>query len=222
MLMLGLLLVVLAAAVAVGAMLDAGESATVEILGQTLTTTIAGVFVAGAATMLTFLLGVWAISASMGRARRKRAQRKEAKRSQRDSVKRLEQERAALREENERLASQLTDTRDTTTTSSAGVGAGAGAGAAAAGSADAHDHEHSTSEATPAAAGTPEHEHRSGARGLMDRVTGHHNDEPATGSTSATETSEPASATSGDERVVDHRTDVSSETGTGGRHRDLP
>ncbi|MBA2767657.1 MAG: hypothetical protein H0U35_00710 [Sporichthyaceae bacterium] len=201
MLLLGLLLVVLAAAVAVGAMLDAGESATVEILGQTITTTIAGVFVAGAATMLTFLLGVWAISASMGRARRKRAQRKEAKRSQRDSVKHLEEERAALREENERLASQLTETRPVNTPSSTAAGAGVGgaAGATGAGSTDAHDHR-----------STPGHDHD------------HDHDESTTGSTSAAETSAPTGSTSGDERVVDHHTDASSETSTGGRHRDLP
>ena len=199
MLLLGLLLVVLAAAVAVGAMLDAGESATVEILGQTITTTIAGVFVAGAATMLTFLIGAWAISASMGRARRKRAQRKEAKRSQRDSVKNLEEERAALREENERLASQLTETRPVNTPSSTAAGAGVGgaAGATGAGSTDAHDHR-----------STPGHDHD------------HY--ESTTGSTSAAETSAPTGSTSGDERVVDHHTDASSETSTGGRHRDLP
>jgi len=60
MLILGLLLIIAAALVTVGAIYDAGETATVEILGQTITTTAAGVFIAGLATMLLFLLGVWA------------------------------------------------------------------------------------------------------------------------------------------------------------------
>ena len=115
MLVLGLLLVLGAALITVGAIFDAGETATVEILGQVITTTAAGVFIAGLVTMLMFLIGVWAISASFGRARRKRAERKTARRDHRDSVARLEEERAALREENERLARQLS-TREPATT----------------------------------------------------------------------------------------------------------
>lgn len=111
MLVLGLLLILGAALLTVGAIFDAGESATVEILGQTISTTAAGVFVAGAVTMLMFLVGVWAVSASFGRARRKRAERKAAKREHKESVSRLEQERIALREENERLARELTERR---------------------------------------------------------------------------------------------------------------
>lgn len=107
MLVLGLLLILGAALITVGAIFDAGETATVEILGQVLTTTAAGVFIAGLVTMLMFLIGVWAVSASFGRARRKRAERKAAKRQHRDSLARLEEERAALREENERLSHQL-------------------------------------------------------------------------------------------------------------------
>lgn len=115
MLVLGLLLILGAALITVGAIFDAGETATVEILGQVLTTTAAGVFIAGLVTMLLFLIGVWAVSASFGRARRKRAERKTAKRQHRDSVARLEEERAALREENERLSRQLSSTGSTTT-----------------------------------------------------------------------------------------------------------
>lgn len=107
MLVLGLLLIVAAAVVAVGAIFDAGEEATVEILGQVITTTAAGVFVAGALTMLMFLVGVWALMSSMSRARRKRSERKEAKSRQRESVAQLEEERAALRAENERLSERL-------------------------------------------------------------------------------------------------------------------
>src|SRR4051794_27083817 len=107
MLVLGLVLILLAAAVGAGAVFDGGEKASVELLGTTVDTTVAGVFFTGAATMLLLLLGVWLVTASMGRARRKRAERKDAKRRQRDSVQALEEERAQLRAENERLAGQL-------------------------------------------------------------------------------------------------------------------
>lgn len=107
MLVLGLLLIVAAALVAVGAIYDAGEEATVEIFGQVITTTAAGVFVAGAVTMLMFLVGVWALMSSMSRARRKRSERKDAKTRQRESVAQLEEERAELRAENERLSERL-------------------------------------------------------------------------------------------------------------------
>ena len=109
MLVLGLLLIAGATAVTVGALFDGGESATVEILGRSIETTIAGVFAVGAATMLVFLVGVWALMASMGRARRKRAERKEAKARERESVAQLEEERAELRAENERLSERLSD-----------------------------------------------------------------------------------------------------------------
>jgi hypothetical protein len=111
MLALGLLLILGAVALTVGAVYDGGDPATVEILGQTLSTTVAGVFFTGAATMLLFLMGVWLLTASMGRARRKRAERKEAKARQRDSVSRLEEERVALQAENERLAEELANRR---------------------------------------------------------------------------------------------------------------
>ena len=133
MLVLGLLLVLGAALITVGALYDAGETATVEILGQTLTTTAAGVFIAGLVTMLMFLVGAWAIAASFGRAKRKRADRKAAKRDHKDSVQRLEDERAALREENERLSRELTDRQRVGAAAPAAGGAAAG-GAVASGS----------------------------------------------------------------------------------------
>ena len=127
MLVLGLLLILGAGVITAGALLDAGETATVEVLGQTLTTTAAGVFVIGALTMLVFLLGVWALMASMSRGRRKRVERKQARNRHRDSVKSLEEERETLRLENERLAEQLKGRQGAT------AGAGAAGGAAAAG-----------------------------------------------------------------------------------------
>lgn len=120
MLVLGLLLIVAAAVVTAGALYDGGESATVEILGRSYETTVAGVFVVGAVTALVFMIGVWALMAGMGRSRRKRVERKEAKARQRDSVKSLEEERAELRAENERLSEQLASDRKSTDHASTG------------------------------------------------------------------------------------------------------
>jgi cytoskeletal protein RodZ len=106
-LILGLLLVIAAAALAVGAVLEGGEDASVELLDYNLDTTISGVFFVGMATTAVLLLGAWLIQASFGRARRRRLERKQAKAREHESVSRLEEERAALRAENERLAEKL-------------------------------------------------------------------------------------------------------------------
>jgi uncharacterized protein YlxW (UPF0749 family) len=121
MLVLGLLLILGSAALGVGFVFDGNEAAKVEILDRTVTTTMAGVFFSGAATMLVFLLGVLLLQSKMGRSRRKRADRREARLKQRESVAKLEQERVKLAAENERLSKKLdtveskTDT-DTDTT----------------------------------------------------------------------------------------------------------
>jgi ABC-type nickel/cobalt efflux system permease component RcnA len=107
MLALGLLFILGAAAVTAGAIYDGGESASFELFGQTIGTTISGVFMAGFATMLVFILGIWMLMSSMSRGRRKRLQRKETKARQRESVSQIEQERAELRAENERLQERL-------------------------------------------------------------------------------------------------------------------
>lgn len=204
MLVLGLLLIIGAALITVGAIYDAGETATVEILGQTLTTTAAGVFLAGMATMLLFLIGVWALSASMGRARRKRAERRAAKRDQRDSVERLEQERAALREENERLARQLASGSDPShERDHAGGGPVTGRQGATTHGPD----------ATPIAPATP---------GRTEAGTTH----PDTGTQrdALTDPTTDRMNQPADDRVVDHRTDLTAHdtTAGSGRHRDAP
>ena len=113
MLVLGLLLILGSAALGAGFVYDGSEAASVEILGTTINTTAAGIFFSGAATMLLFLLGVWLLTSKMGRARRRRGERKEASRQSRDSAAGLEQERTQLRAENERLSEKL-DTRPDT------------------------------------------------------------------------------------------------------------
>ena len=132
MLLLGLVLMIVAAAVTAGAIYDGGEDATFEVFGQTVGTTVAGIFMIGLATMLVFFIGVWMTFSSAGRARRRRIARKEARNRQHESVSQMEQERAQLRAENERLNEQLAtnqpagadgmdDTAGTTTSAGAGT-----------------------------------------------------------------------------------------------------
>lgn len=207
MLVLGLLLIIAALALGFGAIYDGSEAATVEILGQKLETTVAGVFVAGAVSMLVLLLGVLAVMSSMGRARRKRSERKEAKNRQQASVQQLEDERAALRAENERLAERLSDTG---TPMGATAGAAAGSGAMAAGSGDQDD------------------EHHTGARGLMDKMTGRSGHDENAHTTPPADTGHDdrviASSTdsTGSPRSTDSQTDLTAteQTSDSGRHRD--
>jgi len=132
MLLLGLVLMIVAAAVTAGAIYDGGEDATFEVFGQTVGTTVAGIFMIGLATMLVFFIGVWMTFSSAGRARRRRIARKEARNRQHESVSQMEEERAKLRAENERLNEQLAtnqpagadgmdDTAGTTTSAGAGT-----------------------------------------------------------------------------------------------------
>jgi hypothetical protein len=114
MAIIGLLFILGAGAVTAGAIYDGGESATIEVFGLSADTTIGGVFIAGLATMLIFFLGVWLLFSSMGRSRRKRMERKQARNRQKESVSQIEEERAQLRAENERLNEQLATGRGTT------------------------------------------------------------------------------------------------------------
>ena len=125
MLVIGLLLVLFAIALIVGAVYDGAESARVELLGWNLDTTVAGVFFTGVVVTLLLLLGLALMKASRARSRRRHAERKQLRTKQRESVSQLEQERNELRAENERLAQH---------------GAGSG-GPASGGSAAPEDHD---------------------------------------------------------------------------------
>ncbi len=204
MLVLGLLLILGAAVITVGAIFDGGESASVVILGQTINTTAAGVFVAGLVTMLVFLIGVWLIYASLGRARRRRGERKEAKRREVESVTALKEERAALQEENERLAERLSTTHPPK--ASDGTGAGAAAGATAAGA---------------ATAGSPDPHDTTGHDTAGHDTAGH--DTTGETDTARYDAAGQDSTTAADDRVIDHRTDLTAHEATdSGRHRDAP
>jgi ABC-type nickel/cobalt efflux system permease component RcnA len=219
MLVLGLLLILGAALITVGAFFDAGETATVEILGQTLTTTAAGVFVIGAATMLVFLVGVWCLMAAMSRGRRKRAERKQARSQHRDSVRSLEEERESLRLENERLAEQLQSREHAG--AGAGTAAAAGTAGAVGGAAAAHDREHDRDHDGVDDRTEPGH------RSFMDRVTGRHDSASTGSSTTSSSTTDPTgpTGTAADEgyrsdRVIDHETDLREHDSTG-QHRQV-
>jgi cell division protein FtsB len=118
MLVLGLVLILGSAALGAGFAFDGSEAATVEILGKTVHTSAAGLFFTGAAAMLLFVLGVWMLTSSMGRSRRKRGERKATRRQQKESVAQLEADRAKLAAENERLSEQLGSRQDTASTPS--------------------------------------------------------------------------------------------------------
>jgi hypothetical protein len=104
MLVIGLLLVLIAIALIVGAVYDGAEPATMEAFGSELDTTVAGVFFTGVGTTLLLFLGLWMLKAATARSRKQRADRKAQRMRHRESVARLEQERNELRAENERLA----------------------------------------------------------------------------------------------------------------------
>ena len=195
MLALGLLFMIVAAAVTAGAIYDGGESATFEVFGQTVGTTIGGVFIAGLATMLVFFIGVWMLMKSLVRSRRKRLERKEATSRQQQSVSQIEQERAQLRAENDQLQQRLARDRrpdigsDGTTDATGGTAAAGGTAAGAGATAD--------------------------ERAVDDRPT-YPDSGQRTGATNQ-------QGAAGDDRVVDHRTDLTSNderASASGRHRD--
>lgn len=112
MLVLGLILILGAAAVTTGAIVDGGESVSLSVFGLTIDNiTVGGVFLAGLATTVVFFLGLWMVLNAMARARRKRHDRKETTRRQEQSVSEIAAEKARLAEENERLNARLTQSR---------------------------------------------------------------------------------------------------------------
>src|SRR3712207_1273574 len=98
MIVLALLLIVGAVLVAVGVLLNATGDATLEAFGVDVSTNEGGLFIAGAATMLAFLLGLWLLAKAMQRGRRRRSEVKNLKRSRSSEVERLQAEKAELEE----------------------------------------------------------------------------------------------------------------------------
>jgi hypothetical protein len=202
MLLLGLVLMIVAAAVTAGAIYDGGEHATFEVFGQTVGTTVAGIFMLGLATMLVFFIGVWMAFASAGRARRRRIARKEARNRQHESVSQMEQERAQLRAENERLNEQLATNRPA---GSDGANDRATAGTAGA----------TTAAGAATATGTDAAERPTHVTG--DRVVDHTTDLPDESATSTGSTAGTGDTTDG----TDLRTTEQTAASNSGRHRDL-
>ena len=94
MLVIGLLLVLIACALIVGAVYDGAEPVNMEAFGAHQSTTVAGVF----------FIGMWLLKSATVRSRKQRGDRKAQRVRHRESVAKLEQERNELRAENERLA----------------------------------------------------------------------------------------------------------------------
>ncbi|MGN6242102.1 MAG: hypothetical protein ACTHQ3_00330 [Motilibacteraceae bacterium] len=103
MAVLGLLLVLLVAALVVGVIYDNGAASTLHVFGVGIDATVIGVFLTGAAAMLVLLLGLWLLTSSARRARRTRRERKAMEHEREAHEAELEQERARLAEERERL-----------------------------------------------------------------------------------------------------------------------
>jgi len=101
MIVLGVLLVVLAALVTIGVVASNTDEVSAEAFGVSLSNvSLGGFFLLGAATALLFALGLLLLGLGMARNRRNRVHNKRL-------VKTTRQQEAELREENERLAAQL-------------------------------------------------------------------------------------------------------------------
>ena len=163
MLVIGLLLVLIAVALIVGAVYDGAEPATMEAFGAELDTTIAGVFFTGVGTTVLLVLGLYLLKSATSRSRKQRTERKQQRIRQRESVKSLERERNELRAENERLAKQAAGPASGGAASATSASAPSGAGS----SGQAADLTPSGKHAeTPVAAG--EHAPPAGARDTGD------------------------------------------------------
>lgn len=102
MIVLGLLLIVAALALGAAVIGDGTETQSLDIFGVNISTSAAGLFGAGAATMLALVLGVWLVQSALNRKRRRRQERKVVERERKESVSRLEAEKAELAERLER------------------------------------------------------------------------------------------------------------------------
>lgn len=105
MVALGLFLLLIAGAVTAGMVIQNTDASTVTLLGQAVTGTLGGLFVAGVITGVAALLGITLMLAG---ARRRRARRIGLKRQVRDA----RGEKESLEEENLRLKRELESTRE--------------------------------------------------------------------------------------------------------------
>jgi hypothetical protein len=106
MILLGLLLMLACAALAVDAVVQNGQSIHATAFNQPIShLSMGALFVAGAVLGLLFALGLVMFSGGIGRAGRKRRERRAAARD-------AEAEAASLREHNERLSAELEARRD--------------------------------------------------------------------------------------------------------------
>ena len=98
MIVLGLLLLLASGALALGVVLSNTDSTSAEAFGVTVSNiSLGGLFLAGAATGLVFMLGLALLSAGSARSRRRRVTRRQEVRGARTEAERLAEENAALR-----------------------------------------------------------------------------------------------------------------------------
>jgi membrane protein implicated in regulation of membrane protease activity len=98
MIVLALILIIAAVLVAIGVLINADGSATLEAFGVSLSTNEGGLFIAGAATMLVLLLGLALLAAGMKRAKNRRSEVKHLRKDRDSEVQRLQEEKAQLEE----------------------------------------------------------------------------------------------------------------------------
>ncbi len=105
MVVLGLLLVVIAAVVGIDIVAENTTGTNGMIFQQTVTgLSLGGIFLAGAITALVLALGLWLMLGGLARSRRKRVAR-------RSVIRETESQKESLAAENERLARQLEEER---------------------------------------------------------------------------------------------------------------
>ncbi len=109
---LGLVLVALAAVAGTEIFLSNTQETTAEAFNQTLANvSLGGFFLAGALTVLVLLFGISLINSGASRSRRRRGERKETDARQRDIKENAEKERVAAVEEADRLREELAQER---------------------------------------------------------------------------------------------------------------
>ena len=112
MVVLGLVLVVVAAVVGAEIFVSNTQQTTAEAFNVSLAdVSLGGFFLAGALTTLVLLFGISLINSGLTRGRKQRAARKEIEARQRDAERKSEEEKAAALAEAERLREELAEER---------------------------------------------------------------------------------------------------------------
>jgi hypothetical protein len=112
MVVLGLILIVIAAAATVGVVVAGPEDATLQVFDTSVDTNTVAIFLAGLVTGALFLLAFGLLKAGMRRNRVRRQEMRTLRDRQTESVRELEQEKERLAKEKEELAERLEQQED--------------------------------------------------------------------------------------------------------------